>query len=52
MQAAWQQQSGRSLSNSELNQLSHDLAYHLAGYQERQALLERDTGHSILALSD
>jgi len=37
-------------TNSELNQLSHTLAHRLARYLERQGLLERDAGHSYLAL--
>jgi hypothetical protein len=37
-------------TNSELNQLSRTIAHRLARYLERQGLLERDAGHSTLAL--
>jgi len=43
---------GKAPTTSELNQLSHTIAHRLARYLERQGLLERDAGHSTLALDD
>jgi len=42
----------KTLTSSELNQLSHTIARRLARYLERQGLLERDAEHSTLTLDD
>jgi len=36
-------------TSAELTQLTHTIAHRVAGYLERQGLLERDAGHSYLS---